>query len=144
MPKEVRISYTYSGGPDYIRWECESCYNRYQTRLRAVGCETEHRREKDLDRNLKIILDCMPYLYPLNLRGCAAIYRIYRQLDFSPRQIVEFLIERGICYTVYGQKKDSLIEKVKNIIGEVFRFLCENSDSCILKPYLHMENKTVG
>ena len=60
-------------------------------------------------------------------RVCAAIYRLYHSYDLSPKIIaMELQISEA---------------KVRNIIGNMFRSFCLNSDGCVFKEVLQLKGE---
>jgi len=68
-----------------------------------------------------------------NFRAKLAIYRLYRYCDLSPHWISVAIENIGV------QTKEN---RIRDIVGEVFKALCVVDDKCVFKKLLESEVKT--
>jgi len=109
---------------------CERCGEDYWGSKYALQCEAEHTRQDKITRNFNILKQCWgnPGRYGNTLRSYTAIYRLYRELGLTPKEIQERMHVEKIGYPKRFQ--------IQHIIGDVFKFFCETREVCLLRPYL--------
>lgn len=107
-----RINYTYS-------------YYRALERLRR------HIHQHFIDRNFWIAENSKGF------RRKLAIYRLYRYLDVSPKNIAY-----GLGWTVerHGARYGDA-PKVRDIIGEMFKFFCLTDNKCVFRRFLENDEE---
>lgn len=115
----------YSKKPIVNKWCCPHCQepididNYIHLRFCYIG-----KHESEINREFKIAaINCNHKQKTREAkRRNAAIYRLYKNHNMTPREIAERL--------------DMHTFMVNRIIGNMFAHLCLNDESCIFKPYL--------
>jgi len=95
---------------------------RKQAELEKVKAEFEHVKEQ-AQRNIRILYSLDWDRRRISVRRKRfAIYRLYKHLNFTPKEIAYIIGETE--------------QVIKNNIGKAFKELCMKDKKCIFKPFL--------
>jgi hypothetical protein len=101
---------------------------KFSSRL-VLKLSDADRKEKIIESQIEKNVDIIKFVHTQDkptkqqrMRKKIAVYRLYKNCNLTPKQIVE--------------KTQMNITTVQNIIGKVFAVLCFNDDKCVFKPML--------
>lgn len=97
---------------------CSSCGQLYCEERTALKCSQDHHKEELRIKNWKIIEESKVG----SLRWVMAIWRLYRYLDMSPKEI-SHRVKMSKTY-------------IRGLVGSVYKHLCLTNKKCVLRDFL--------
>lgn len=120
------------------KFRCEICGVTHRTEGDVAECLAKCKqhgkkvswKEDQINQNIIIIKELGTRAKGRNkLRFKLAIYRLYRYCDFSPKEIAR---------RIYSPKCHLTEDRIRYIIGDVFKMLCQSDFSCVFRKYFEV------